>query len=151
MGIVPSDHHFGAVCDAGGQLAAICEAFGLNLSMHSNSHLGISLAAMTHLAAATPRLTYACDTHWPLEAAGEDVVDPTPLRFSEVGSPMPTAPGLGVELDREGPRPAAPAVRRLRGARSRRHRLHAPLRTLILHQDPQLVSGRCASCSTTAS
>ncbi len=41
------------------------EPFGLGLSMHSYSHLGISLAAMVHLAAATPNLTYACDTHWP--------------------------------------------------------------------------------------
>jgi glucarate dehydratase len=99
--IVLSDHHFWGGLRRCGQLAAICETFGLGLSMHSNSHLGISLAAMTHLAAATPRLTYACDTHWPWKRPDEDVVDPTPLRFSEGRLAVPTAPGLGVELDRD--------------------------------------------------
>ncbi|MFI2508585.1 glucarate dehydratase family protein [Streptomyces sp. NPDC018972] len=99
--IVLSDHHFWGGLRRCGQLAAICETFGLGLSMHSNSHLGISLAAMTHLAAATPRLTYACDTHWPWKRPDEDVVDPTPLRFGEGRLAVPTAPGLGVELDRD--------------------------------------------------
>ncbi|MEU7467840.1 glucarate dehydratase family protein [Streptomyces sp. NPDC044984] len=99
--IVLSDHHFWGGLRRCGQLAAICETFGLGLSMHSNSHLGISLAAMTHLAAATPRLTYACDTHWPWKRPDEDVVDPTPLRFREGRLAVPTAPGLGVELDRD--------------------------------------------------
>ena len=56
---------------------------------------------MTHLAAATPRLTYACDTHWPWKRPDEDVVDPAPLRFTEGRLAVPTAPGLGVELDRD--------------------------------------------------
>ncbi|MFC8423022.1 glucarate dehydratase family protein [Streptomyces sp. NPDC057236] len=101
VGIVLSDHHFWGGLRRCGQLAAICGTFGLGLSMHSNSHLGISLAAMTHLAAATPRLTYACDTHWPWKRPDEDVVDPAPLRFAEGRLPVPTAPGLGVELDRD--------------------------------------------------
>ncbi|MFI2379671.1 glucarate dehydratase family protein [Streptomyces sp. NPDC018964] len=101
VGIVLSDHHFWGGLRRCGQLAAICETFGLGLSMHSNSHLGISLTAMTHLAAATPRLTYACDTHWPWKRPDEDVVDPTPLRFTEGRLAVPTAPGLGVELDRD--------------------------------------------------
>ncbi|MGW0492223.1 enolase C-terminal domain-like protein, partial [Streptomyces olivaceus] len=101
VGIVLSDHHFWGGLRRCGQLATICETFGLGLSMHSNSHLGISLAAMTHLAAATPRLTYACDTHWPWKRPDEDVVDPAPLRFSEGAVAVPTAPGLGVELDRD--------------------------------------------------
>jgi len=101
VGIVLSDHHFWGGLRRCGQLAAMCETFGLGLSMHSNSHLGISLAAMTHLAAATPRLTYACDTHWPWKRPDEDVVDPTPLRFAEGRLAVPTAPGLGVELDRD--------------------------------------------------
>ncbi|MFC9164863.1 glucarate dehydratase family protein [Streptomyces fungicidicus] len=101
VGIVLSDHHFWGGLRRCGQLAAMCETFGLGLSMHSNSHLGISLAAMTHLAAATPRLTYACDTHWPWKRPDEDVVYPTPLRFAEGRLAVPTAPGLGVELDRD--------------------------------------------------
>ena len=55
-------------------LASICTTFGLGMSMHSNSHLGISLAAMVHLAAATPRLDYACDTHWPWKDPADDVI-----------------------------------------------------------------------------
>ncbi len=101
VGIVLSDHHFWGGLRRCGQLSAIADTFGLGLSMHSNSHLGISLAAMTHLAAATPRLTYACDTHWPWKQPDEDVVDPAPLRFSKGAVAVPTAPGLGVELDRD--------------------------------------------------
>ncbi|MET7325510.1 glucarate dehydratase family protein [Streptomyces sp. NPDC005549] len=100
VSIVLSDHHFWGGLRRCGRLASICETFGLGMSMHSNSHLGISLAAMTHLAAATPRLTYACDTHWPWKQPDEDVIDPTPLRFTEGRLGVPTAPGLGVELDR---------------------------------------------------
>ncbi|MFF8034210.1 MULTISPECIES: glucarate dehydratase family protein [unclassified Streptomyces] len=101
VGIVLSDHHFWGGLRRCGRLASICETFGLGMSMHSNSHLGISLAAMTHLAAATPRLTYACDTHWPWKRPDEDVIDPTPLTFHEGRLAVPTAPGLGVELDRD--------------------------------------------------
>ena len=74
----------------------------MGLSMHSNSHLGISLAAMTHLAAATPNLDYACDTHWPWKDPAEDVVVPGALRFEAGAVAVPTAPGLGVELDPDG-------------------------------------------------
>lgn len=101
VGIVLADHHYWGGLRRGTQLAAICETFGLGMSMHSNSHLGISLAAMTHLAAATPRLTYACDTHWPWKRPDEDVVVPGVLRFTDGAVPVPTSPGLGVELDRD--------------------------------------------------
>ncbi|ADI03808.1 Mandelate racemase/muconate lactonizing protein [Streptomyces bingchenggensis BCW-1] len=101
VGIVLADHHFWGGLRRCAQLGAICETFGLGMSMHSNSHLGISLAAMTHLAAATPRLTYACDTHWPWKRPDEDVIAPGVLRFTEGRVAVPTAPGLGVELDRD--------------------------------------------------
>jgi glucarate dehydratase len=67
--------------------------------MHSNSHLGVSLAAMTHLAAAAPNLTYACDTHYPWQ--WEDVLQGGRLRFEGGSLAVPSAPGLGVELDRQ--------------------------------------------------
>jgi glucarate dehydratase len=97
--VVLSDHHFWGGLGRSKSLAATCDTFGLSLSMHSNSHLGISLAAMTHLAAATPNLTYACDTHWPWKT--EDVVVPGVLRFENGAVPVPTGPGLGIELDRD--------------------------------------------------
>ncbi|WP_309125648.1 glucarate dehydratase family protein [Kocuria sp.] len=100
--VVLSDHHFWGGLRRSQALAGITETFGLGLSMHSNSHLGISLAAMVHLAAATPNLDYACDTHWPWKDEDEDVVLPGALRFAGGAVPVPTAPGLGVELDRDG-------------------------------------------------
>jgi glucarate dehydratase len=95
--VVLSDHHYWGGLHRSKLLAGICENFGLALSMHSNSHLGISLAAMVHLAAATPNLTYACDTHWPWKT--EDVVIPGALDFVDGSVPVPTAPGLGVRID----------------------------------------------------
>ncbi|AEN08470.1 MULTISPECIES: glucarate dehydratase family protein [unclassified Streptomyces] len=97
--VVLSDHHYWGGLRRSTLLSGICDTFGMGLSMHSNSHLGISLAAMTHLAAATPNLTYACDTHWPWK--DEDVVVPGVLTFTGGAVRVPTAPGLGVELDRD--------------------------------------------------
>ncbi|TDV43584.1 glucarate dehydratase family protein [Actinophytocola oryzae] len=99
--VILSDHHFWGGLGRSRVLAGVCEAFGLSLSMHSNSHLGVSLAAMTHLASATPNLSYACDTHWPWKAVEDDVVVPGVLRFEGGAVPVPTGPGLGVELDRD--------------------------------------------------
>ncbi|MEV4314638.1 glucarate dehydratase family protein [Actinocrispum sp. NPDC049592] len=98
--VILSDHHYWGGLRRSANLAAICETFGIGLSMHSNSHLGISLAAMTHLAAATPNLTYACDTHYPWNAA-DDVVAPGVLSFVDGSIAVPTGPGLGIELDRD--------------------------------------------------
>jgi glucarate dehydratase len=97
--VILSDHHYWGGLQRSKLLAGICATHGIGLSMHSNSHLGISLAAMVHLAAATPNLTYACDTHWPWKT--EDVVKGTPLSFAAGSVTVPTAPGLGVELDRD--------------------------------------------------
>ena len=97
VGVVLSDHHYWGGLHRSRMLAGICENFGLGLSMHSNSHLGISLAAMVHLAAATPNLTYACDTHWPWKT--EEIVKPGALEFVNGSVPVPTTPGLGVQID----------------------------------------------------
>ncbi|MCX4451956.1 glucarate dehydratase family protein [Streptomyces sp. NBC_01340] len=98
--VILGDHHYWGGLTRTRHLGTICETFGLGMSMHSNSHLGISLAAMTHLAAATPNLTYACDTHYPWSAQ-DDVVVPGVLEFTEGSLRVPTGPGLGVELDQD--------------------------------------------------
>ncbi|HET6633563.1 MAG TPA: enolase C-terminal domain-like protein, partial [Streptomyces sp.] len=97
--VVLSDHHYWGGLRRSKLLAGICETFGMGLSMHSNSHLGISLAAMTHLAAATPNLSYACDTHWPWKT--EEVIQDGVLTFSGGSVTVPRTPGLGVALDRD--------------------------------------------------
>jgi glucarate dehydratase len=99
VGIVLSDHHYWGGLRMTQSLSVLCDTFGLGLSMHSNSHLGISLAAMVHVAAATPHLTYACDTHWPWKT--EDVIVPGVLEFRDGSVAVPTGPGLGVELDED--------------------------------------------------
>jgi glucarate dehydratase len=96
--VILGDHHWWGGLRLSRHLGTVCETLGLGLSMHSNSHLGISLAAMTHLAAATPNLTYACDTHYPWNEV-DDVVRPGALRFAGGAVSVPAGPGLGVDLD----------------------------------------------------
>lgn len=97
--VVLSDHHLWGGLRKSALLGQITEVWGMGLSMHSNSHLGVSLAAMVHLAAATPNLTYACDTHYPWKT--QDVVTDGVLSFSGGSVAVPTTPGLGVTLDRD--------------------------------------------------
>ncbi|WP_235026413.1 enolase C-terminal domain-like protein [Glutamicibacter sp. JC586] len=97
--IVLSDHHFWGGLSRSSLLAGIAKTFGLSLSMHSNSHLGISFAAMIHLASATENIDYACDTHWPWKLVEDDVIVPGVLEIRDGSVKVPTAPGLGVELD----------------------------------------------------
>jgi glucarate dehydratase len=80
-------------------LGKLCRTFGLGLSMHSNSHLGVSLMAMAHAAAATPHLTYACDTHYPWAHTEDEVVVGGRVPIVDGGVRIPDRPGLGVELD----------------------------------------------------
>ena len=95
--VILSDHHYWGGMWETMHLARICKTWGLGLSMHSNSHLGISLAAMTHLAAACPHLTYACDTHYPWQQ--DEVIKGGKMKFVDGALPVPTVPGLGVEID----------------------------------------------------
>jgi glucarate dehydratase len=55
--------------------------------------------AMTHVAAATPHLTYACDTHYPWQSAIDEVVEGGRIEIKEGCVTIPEKPGLGVTLD----------------------------------------------------
>ncbi|MGH9971273.1 MAG: enolase C-terminal domain-like protein [Pyrinomonadaceae bacterium] len=97
--IILCDHHYWGGLRQVQNLASLCRVFNLGLSMHSNSHLGVSLMAMAHVAAATPHLTYACDTHYPWQSARDEIVAGGRIKFTDGCVVIPERPGLGVELD----------------------------------------------------
>lgn len=97
--IILCDHHYWGGMKNVQHLAKLAETFGIGLSMHSNSHLGVSLMAMAHVAAATPHLTYACDTHYPWQSAQDEVVEGGRIPIRDGCVEIPQAPGLGVSLD----------------------------------------------------
>ena len=72
--IVLSDPHYWGGLRQVQYLSHLCSVLGMGLSMHSNSHLGVSLMAMTHVAAASPNLSFACDTHYPWQTERDEVV-----------------------------------------------------------------------------
>jgi glucarate dehydratase len=55
---------------------------------------------MTHLAASVPRLSYACDTHYPWQEADEEVLVGGKVQIKNGCVALTDAPGLGVEIDR---------------------------------------------------
>jgi glucarate dehydratase len=79
--------------------AGICEAFQLGVAVHSSGELGIQLATMLHLGAAVPNLTFAADAHY--HHLTDDVIQGGKLTYCRGAIPVPTAPGLGVKLDRD--------------------------------------------------
>ena len=97
--IILCDHHYWGGMRQVQHLAKLAETFNIGLSMHSNSHLGISLMAMAHVAAATPHLTYACDTHYPWQSEKDEVVSGGRIAIKDGCVTIPEKPGLGVELD----------------------------------------------------
>ncbi len=81
--IVLSDPHYWGGLRQVQSLSHLCDVLGMGLSMHSNSHLGVSLMAMTHAAAASPHLTFACDTHYPWQTATDEIVEGGRIPFHE--------------------------------------------------------------------
>jgi glucarate dehydratase len=78
--------------------AAICETFQLGVAVHSSGELGIQLATMLHLGAAIPNLSFAADAHY--HHLLDDVIVGGKLPYVDGAIAVPTAPGLGVSLDR---------------------------------------------------
>jgi len=97
--IILCDHHYWGGMRQVQHLAKLAETFNIGLSMHSNSHLGISLMAMAHVAAATPHLTYACDTHYPWQSEKDEVVLGGKVEIKNGCVAIPEKGGLGVSID----------------------------------------------------
>ncbi|MFC3493892.1 enolase C-terminal domain-like protein [Glycomyces rhizosphaerae] len=93
-----ADPHFWTMAGSV-RVAQACEAFGLTWGSHSNNHFDVSLAMFTHVAAAAPGEITAIDTHWIWQDGQRLTVDPP--RIADGAIKVPTAPGLGVELDEE--------------------------------------------------
>lgn len=79
--------------------AGICEAFQLGVAVHSSGELGIQLSTMLHLGAVLPNLTFAADAHY--HHLADDVIVGGKLEYCHGSIAVPTAPGLGVKLDRD--------------------------------------------------
>src|SRR5256886_3263240 len=76
-----------------------CEAFQFGVAVHSSGELGIQLATMLHLGAVLPNLTFAADAH--CHHLVDDVIEGGKRAYCGGAMAVPTAPGLGVTLDRE--------------------------------------------------
>jgi len=93
-----ADPHFWTMRGAV-RVAQLCADFGLTWGSHSNNHFDISLAMITHVGAAAPDPITALDTHWIWQDG--QALTRTPPRIEGGAIAVPTAPGLGVELDRD--------------------------------------------------
>jgi len=79
--------------------AGVCETFGLGVAVHSSGELGVQLATMLHLGAVLPNLGYSADAHY--HHLTDDVITGGKMRYVSGRIAVPSAPGLGVTLDRE--------------------------------------------------
>lgn len=94
--VILLDPHESGGCWTARKSAAIAEGAGIPVGLHSGSELGISQAAYLHLGASTPNLSLAIDTGYP-ELIDDVITRRHPI--VEGAMPVPTGPGLGVELD----------------------------------------------------
>ena len=79
--------------------AGVCEAFQLGVAVHSSGELGIQLATMLHLGAVLPNLSFSADAHY--HHLVDDVIVGGKMCYCSGTIQVPTAPGLGVTLDRD--------------------------------------------------
>ncbi|TLV23099.1 glucarate dehydratase [Klebsiella indica] len=92
-----ADPHFWTMTGAV-RVAQLCHDWGLTWGCHSNNHFDISLAMFTHVGAAVPGHPTAIDTHW-IWQEGNQRLTQSPLQIVDGKINVPTAPGLGIELD----------------------------------------------------
>jgi glucarate dehydratase len=78
--------------------AGICDTFQLGVSVHSSGELGIQLASMLHMAAVIPNLSFAADAHY--HELADDIIEGGKFNYADGAICVPSAPGLGVHLDR---------------------------------------------------
>jgi glucarate dehydratase len=81
------------------RVAGICDTFQLGVAVHSSGELGIQLATMLHLGSVIPNLTFAADAHY--HHLADDIIQGGKFRYEHGSIAAPTAPGLGVKLDRD--------------------------------------------------
>lgn len=79
------------------RVAQLCHDFGLTWGSHSNNHFDISLAMVTQVGASAPGEITALDTHWIWQDG--QALTRAPLKIRDGAIVVPSAPGLGVELD----------------------------------------------------
>jgi glucarate dehydratase len=91
-----ADPHFWTMAGSV-RVAQLCHDFGLTWGSHSNNHFDVSLAMFTHVGAAAPGEITALDTHW-IWQDGQGLTR-DPLRIEDGHIAVPTAGGLGIELD----------------------------------------------------
>ena len=92
-----ADPHFWTLSGAV-RVAQLCDEWGLTWGCQSNNHFDISLAMFTHVGAAAPGNPTAIDTHW-IWQEGDQRLTKNPLPIQRGKIAVPTAPGLGIELD----------------------------------------------------
>lgn len=92
-----ADPHFWTL-EGSVRVSQLCKMYNLTWGSHSNNHFDISLAMFTHVAAAAVGNVTAIDTHW-IWQEGTDQLTKAPLEIKDGKIQVPTAPGLGVELD----------------------------------------------------
>ena len=92
-----ADPHFWTMAGSV-RVAQLCHEFGLTWGSHSNNHFDVSLAMFTQVGAAAPGEITALDTHW-IWQDGQGLTE-KPLEIHDGAIRVPTAPGLGVRLDR---------------------------------------------------
>jgi L-alanine-DL-glutamate epimerase-like enolase superfamily enzyme len=95
--IVTDPHQLGGLSTFR-DVAALCELHGLPLIKHAFGDLGVTTAASLHVLGSLPEPQLGHQTH--LQILEHDLLSER-LTFAGGCLPVPTAPGIGVEVDRD--------------------------------------------------